>query len=279
MIKIRPERILRRIFPSISRLTFNPVVKLIGHIFDFPLRYIYREFQYLPPNYMRTRVGVGNRFINNQIHYLNAAKNFWLYVFSVYQISLDSKIVDLGCGCGRYAHHMRDYWAAGSFFSGEYVGVDIDSDMIGWCGKHFDNRFRFHLSTDPSSSYNRDVLKSEIYKIPEPDSAFDIVFSASLFTHLLEEQLKNYLRETYRLLKPGGIGHHSFFFVDFKPITYGSRHTFTYRVGNAYVESLYQPEAAVAYESVYILDIASTIGFSEARILKGEIQSILFLRK
>jgi Methyltransferase domain len=102
------------------------------------------EFRTLPPNHLRIRIGVGNRILNNQTHFLVHARDFWMFVFSKGIANMHSDILDVGVGCGRWAHWLRDYNFRGRRFAGSYVGVDIDEEAIAWCRQHYDaDRFRF----------------------------------------------------------------------------------------------------------------------------------------
>ena len=131
---------------------------------------------------------------------------------------------------------MRDYNFRGRRFTGPYVGIDIDGEAIAWCEKHYDaERFRFHHSTHSSVSYNQRGEASQ-YRIPEPDGTIDLVVSNSLLTHVLEAELENYIKESYRVLRSGGAIMHSHFNLDYPPATYGTRHTFQHAIGNARVE-------------------------------------------
>src|SRR6202044_1851166 len=168
--------------------------------------------------------------------------------------------------------------------SGAYVGVDIDGEAIAWCRKNYDTeRFRFHHSSHASVSYNQNGAASSSYRIPEADGTFNLVFSNSLLTHLLETELGNYLRETFRLLKAGGTMMPSHFNMAHLPASYGKRHTFSHRLGNAHIESEEQPEAAVAYNTGFLFDLCRQIGFSSSEIVHmpgGEQhQPILMCRK
>ena len=261
------ERLARRFVPSTSLLSHNPLFKVVMNLSDLLPRAIWPEFRKLPPNHLRIRIGVGNRFFSNQTYYLNHAAPFWMYFMARGAVTLTSSIVDIGCGCGRFAHHLRDFRCQDVTFTGKYIGVDIDSEMLDWCRSHFDApRFEFLHSTHASKSYNQ-AGGSATYAIPVPDETADFVFSRSLFTHLLEPELKNYLEESLRILKPGGQVVMSFFCLDYPPPTYGGRHTFSHMMGNAAVESLEVPEAAVAYREAFVLGLARDVGFSKAEVV------------
>jgi SAM-dependent methyltransferase len=206
------DRALRKLFPSTSKLTFNPLFRAAVNAFDVVPRLMFPEFRTLPPNHLRIRIGVGNRILNNQTHFLVHARDFWMFVFSEGIATMHSEILDIGVGCGRWAHWLRDYNFRGRQFTGTYVGVDIDEEAIAWCQNHYDSeRFRFSVSTDTSVSYHHTAASQSVYRIPHADSSFDLVFSNSLLTHLLEAELENYLRESYRLLRAGGAMMHSQF--------------------------------------------------------------------
>ena len=277
------DRAIRKIFPSTSRLTFNPFFKAAVNAFDVVPRLVYPEFRDLPPNHLRIRIGVGNRILNNQVHFLTHARDFWMFVFTEHLADAHASILDIGSGCGRWAHWLRDYNFRGRRFTGTYVGIDIDAEAIAWCEQHYDReRFRFHHSTHGSVSYHQRGENAP-YRVPEPDGTFDLIVSNSLLTHVLEGELENYIRESYRLLKAGGAIMHSHFNLDYPPASYGTRHTFQHVIGNAWVESKEQPEAAVAYRTDYLFRVARDAGFKACEIVHmpggAQHQPILLCKK
>jgi SAM-dependent methyltransferase len=277
------DRAIRKLFPSTSRLTFNPLFKATVNAFDVLPRLVWPEFRDLPPNHLRIRIGVGNRILNNQTHFLVHARDFWMFVFTEQLADASSNILDIGSGCGRWAHWLRDYNFRGRRFTGTYVGVDIDAEAIAWCEKHYDpERFRFHHSTHSSVSYKQEGEASH-YRIPEPEGTMDLVVSNSLLTHVLEAELETYIRESYRVLKVGGAIMHSHFNLDYPPASYGTRHTFQHAVGNARVESMEQPEAAVAYRTDYLFKVCREVGFKKCEIVQmpggAQHQPILLAKK
>lgn len=272
----------RKLTPSLATLSYNPVLKHVLSLGDLMPGLLFEEFRNLPPNYMRVRIGAGSRLFHNQIVYLNAARNFWYYMMDKGLVGLDSDVVDIGVGCGRYAHHLRDYDFKGERFAGQYIGIDIDDEMLAWCREHFDaERFNFIKSTHSSATYRNESGQKAYYSIPLADESRDLVFSTSLYTHLLEEELHNYSAEAFRILRSGRCMAMYVFCLDFPPPTYMTRHTFGHRIGAAAVESLANPEAAVAYESDFLIEMCRRIGFSEVSIktVKGEAQPLLLARK
>jgi SAM-dependent methyltransferase len=273
---------LRRLVPSASRLTYNPFFKALVDSFDVLPRLLYEELSKLPPNHMRIRIGVGNRIFANQVVFLTGSKDFWIHAFHSGLCRLDSTIVDIGCGCGRYAHPLRDYRFKSERFSGKYIGIDIDEDMLRWCRQNYDaERFSFYRSNHASKAYQGVKHGNSHYQLPMAGESADLVFSTSLFTHLLEQQLENYCEESYRVLKPGGCMAMYCFSMDHLPPTYGDRHTFRHRIGNAHVEVLRVPEAAIAYEEKFLFEVVQRAGFHAAEIQAGtgDWQPLLLCRK
>src|SRR5260370_18419416 len=124
------DRAIRRVIPSASRLTYNPIFKAVVASFDLLPKLVYEELSRIPPNHMRIRVGVGNRIFASQVIFVTGPKDFWMHAFHSGLCRLDSTIVDIGCGCGRYAHPLRDYRFKSERFTGKYVGIDIDEEML-----------------------------------------------------------------------------------------------------------------------------------------------------
>lgn len=275
-------RTLRRLFPSVSSLTYYLPVKLLLNLADLPPRLMGGRVRPLPPNHLRVRVGVGWRLFNNAELYTDGPAHFWLYALSRGWVSFGSTIVDIGTGCGRYASFWRDYRFGPSRFTGTYIGIDVDREMLDWCQANFPvQHFRYHHSPHQARSYGRPDANPDFYRIAEADGTADFVFSTSLFTHLLETELTNYVTEGWRLLKPGGWLACQSFVIERPPPTFGFRHRFSHRLGQAWVESLSMPEAAVAYNEAYLLDTLRAAGFTDVDIVsdKGDWQCLLVGRK
>ncbi len=93
-------------------------------------------------------------------------------------------IYDLACGCGRTASALQRHgWV------GQYQGADIIPELVDYATLK-NPGFQFFVHPD--------------YSINAPDASLDIIFSWSLFTHLVLEEIFLYARDCYRSLKPGG---------------------------------------------------------------------------
>jgi hypothetical protein len=57
------------------------------------------------------------------------------------------------------------------------------------------------------------------------------------------------------------------------------RHTLSHKLGNVHVESLEQPEAAVAYNSEFVTNLAKEVGFTRAAFRYEHAQPVLICRK
>jgi ubiquinone/menaquinone biosynthesis C-methylase UbiE len=95
-------------------------------------------------------------------------------------------VLDWGAGCSRI---MRQ-WAP-LFGQVSFTGTDIDQVMIDWDVANIPGpRFAVNGAEPP---------------LPCGDEEFDLVYGASVFTHLDEAMQQRWLAELVRVLKPGGI--------------------------------------------------------------------------
>ena len=285
--------LIRRIVPSTATLSYNTVFKILGYVNDKLIFFLIPEFRSLPPNHLRVRVGVGNKLFNNQAHCLMSGYNFWIDLFARRICTLSSNITEIGCGYGRKAIHLKNYSMQGEKFNGSYHGVDIDSELLANARKKFESapEFSFQLSPHASKTYSADGLTnaskiSESCRIDRKDNSQDLVFSTSLFTHLLEAELLNYVSESFRILKPGGTMQMNIFLYEFleESGNLGSRFNFKHNLGNSLIESTKFPEAAVAYKGDYLVGLCKGVGFKNVVFRKDTesnkmVQSFLVCEK
>jgi ubiquinone/menaquinone biosynthesis C-methylase UbiE len=155
----------------------------------------------------------------------------------------DRRVLEVGCGGGRQALALAGYLPPGG-----YVGFDIDEQAIRACqASPALATFRFFAADVENEVYRPGgATKADAYRFPLDDDSFDLVFLASVFTHMLQDDCANYAREIMRVLAPGGTAAVSTYLRT--PPVAGQAHTFDARAGGAYVEYPEVPTKLVAYE-------------------------------
>ena len=101
-------------------------------------------------------------------------------------VGLDSNILDLGCGWGRF---LRFFWK--DVKPSGLHGVDVDPDVLNVCKE-----------TGVPGQFKRIYPKQPL---PYEDGSFSHVMAYSVFTHLPEEVHLKLAKEVARILQPGGI--------------------------------------------------------------------------
>ena len=116
----------------------------------------------------------------------------------------DSRVLDIGCGCGRTArtllHDTRIV---------RYIGFDVVAPYIAWNNRFLapltGGRFVFRHLDVVTPRYNPTGTQRDVeVTFPVEDASMTLAFGASLFTHLREGAAVRYLREARRVLRPDG---------------------------------------------------------------------------
>ena len=101
---------------------------------------------------------------------------------------------------------------------GTYEGFDVCDYKVEFLRQGFQRQypnFRFHHADVHNTAYNpRGSASSATYRFPHADGSFDVVFAASVFTHLVPQGAANYFAETARVLRLDGRALFSFFILD-----------------------------------------------------------------
>jgi SAM-dependent methyltransferase len=122
-------------------------------------------------------------------------------------------IFDFGCGCSRVA---RQLLLQSEVAVGSYLGVDLFSESVQWAQQNlspanpafqFQHHDVYNAQFNPSSKREFDVIKSA-------DEQFSLVTAQSVFTHIIERNIENYLSECSRILMRDGIFRSTWFLFD-----------------------------------------------------------------
>ncbi|MBK1703176.1 class I SAM-dependent methyltransferase [Halochromatium glycolicum] len=279
------DKLLRSIIPSTAILSHSKLFGFVHAVAEFLPRRAIRLFTDapLPPGRLIVRIGVGNTILRPHLWYLTSSAHYWMYYMSRGSVSLDSIIVDVGSGVGRSAVALRDFRYHDARFTGHYFGFDVDAEMVDWCQRNFpSDRFTFTQVDVPNRLYNESGTNQRaLLNIGDAAGRVDFIFSQSLLTHLLEDDVRHNLSEAHRLLRPGGVLAMTFFCMeDLKERNLlGGRWRFQHRVGDAYVENPKHPEAAVGYQRQWMLDACRGAGFSEVGTELPDFQTTVYAIK
>jgi SAM-dependent methyltransferase len=224
--------------------------------------------------------------------YVSVAFEFLGFAYNLLGLKPGDAILDAGCGIGRMAFGLAPYLDAG----GRYEGFDIDARMVRWASDNITSRypqFRFQVADVYNSFYNRKGrATSDRYRFPYEDASFDAATLMSVFTHMDEGGIDNYLRELARVIRRGGRCMVTTFLLDdeVRVAMKGGRARYRFKVpfGRFWSIGRWRPESAVAIEAPMFLDKVREHGFTVERNFPGAwsgrkdaltMQDLLILRR
>ena len=161
-------------------------------------------------------------------------------------ITPSSHLLEMGCGPGRLASALVKYLDA----EGSYDGVDILKGEIDWCRKTYTVKrpnLRFQHANLFNKYYNASGTSSATdYAFPFPDASFDCIYMQSVFTHMLWPEIRQYVKETARVLKPGARCVITYYLTHTPADPYDNPY-FPHALDGCQVHDLTFPEWAVAF--------------------------------
>jgi SAM-dependent methyltransferase len=135
--------------------------------------------------------------------FVKAGKMYLKFFRRYGNIEPDHRVLDIGSGIGRMALPLTEYLNAG----GSYEGFDIVETGVKWCQENISVKypnFRFRLIKLKNDLYSSEGQSAGSFRFPYPDDEFDFVFLTSVFTHMIPDEVENYMSEIHRTLKKGG---------------------------------------------------------------------------
>ena len=247
-IRIFLVNVARRILPRSTRLIS---LKFFYFLSDIIFRLLGLADKRLPWRSETVFVGRGD--------FKEIGQKFVRYFIELGGLQPHDKVLDIGCGIGRMAIPLTRYLDG----RGLYEGFDIIESAIDWCQRnissHYEN-FHFQWADVFNREYNsKGKFKASRYRFPWADEFFDFVFLTSVFTHMLPDDLENYLSEIRRVLKKGKKCFITYFLLNEESTTlmnFGkSQADFKYHHGKFRTLERDVWESAIAYEESFILHL------------------------
>lgn len=195
--------------------------------------------------------------------FLKQGKTFANHFIYLGNLLPEHNVLDIGSGIGRMAIPLTKYLSK----EGKYEGFDIVKTGVKWCQKNITPKF-------PNFNFTHLNLKNSLYnlttnqeaskiKFPYPDNSFDFIILTSVFTHMLPNDVENYLQEINRVLKSSGKCFCTFFILtneSEKHINKNTDFNFAFNKGNYSLMDEKVPEANVAYKNDYLNKIITVAG-------------------
>lgn len=220
-----------------------------------------------------------------------------LKAFGLFKKGID--ILDFGCGFGRLSIPILKELDQNN----KYIGVDIVPKLIDYAKKTIESNFanaKFFLLADKNKHYDQyfdglHIGDDSISNIQEVCSSIDFIMNFSVFTHLEKKDARKYLREFFRVLKPGGNLLISTFLINDESLNNINKgYSQIYFSGDnkdeegLYVSNVKNKLSAVGYSETDFISMAISSGFSIERMYYGKwcgrfsrlsFQDVVVLRK
>ena len=256
-IHLRP---LLRVITKTVKLVRNLSRRVVWCLLDAGETLLGKKDALTPPRHLMN-VGT-NRFTRSDFSVIG--QELFGYLVDIGGVKPDDKVLDVGCGVGRMAIPLTRYLST----EGRYDGFDIVAESVDHCTRtitpNFQN-FRFHHANLFNTHYNpTGKFLPHSYKFPFPDETFSFVFLTSVFTHMLSEEVHNYIKEIRRVLVPDGRCFITYFLINpdsekLMQFSSGSPQ-FQYPIDHGRSTHVNEPEAAVAFDESYIRTLYRTYG-------------------
>jgi SAM-dependent methyltransferase len=187
--------------------------------------------------------------------------------------------MDLGCGCGRHLAGWEGLLPPGT----KLYGLDINPELIAFCQENIKYADSILIDYAPPISY-------------VSAGGCDLLYAASVFTHIMLGDAKLWAAEVHRLIAPGGIAMISFNGTFYVPMLWGLSATGaeqlfrdgfycnlngsaddTYRGANSYTSFMTKEFFCSLFEGFDVLYLRE--GFNKGASLFAAYQDIAILRR
>jgi SAM-dependent methyltransferase len=201
---------------------------------------------------------------------------WYAYLTLLCDLARDSSVLELGCSHGRTMLALVNYLVP----PGRYEGLDILPEQVEFAQRVIHARyphFNFSVASDLyNTNYNpRGKTRPDSYRFPYADGSFDVIYAASVFTHLIPPDAANYLEQSRRVLRPGGRCLFSWCILDYyrgfgttsQPFMELEQRLDGF--DGVAVRNAQNPEQLIAFSTSVLEKMAADAGLRIARIIPG----------
>jgi ubiquinone/menaquinone biosynthesis C-methylase UbiE len=229
------------------------------------LRLIVRRIFYFPADLLRPFRSNRNqlsppkgKIFTGSGDFIKEGETFLNHFIDLGNLKPEHSVLDIGSGIGRMAIPLTKYLTK----DGKYEGFDIVKTGVKWCQKNITPKF-------PNFNFTHLNLKNSLYnlstnneaskiKFSYQNNSFDLIILTSVFTHMLPNDVENYLQEINRVLKSSGKCFCTFFISTNElglNVNKNTDFNFAFDKGNYSLMDKKVPEANVAYKNDYLKGI------------------------
>lgn len=185
----------------------------------------------------------------------------------------EGNILDIGCGIGRLAVPLTRYLGN----QGRYEGFDIVKTGIDWCNKNIASKypnFHFLWVNLKNDLYNLSTdQESTSFIFPYKKNSFNSIVLTSVFTHMIPNDVKHYLKQINNVLHPNGKCMATFFILNeeikVKMNENKTEFNFKYPYEGYYLMDSKVKEANVAYEEALLYAMIDECGLKINSLHRG----------
>lgn len=200
-----------------------------------------------------SRIRLGGDKFKDDAFYIKSAELEAQRLIDRFSIHKNSIILDIGCGVGRLATGLMR-----KINDIHYIGLDIDKNSIKWCQKYItsvNSNYNFVHLNIYNERYNPDGEKiDDNFNFNFDNKSIDVVYLYSVFSHMIEDEMKIYLKKILRLLKNNG----NLFFTTFVESNVPE---ISYNPENYIKAACHNPLHVVRYNKDHIFGILKDLGF------------------